>query len=210
MHRRGSAGIRGPHGHRADPGGTTERGGVRPGATAGPGGACPRRAVALARDLAALGHDHAEVADRLGLNPRTLRQWQHDLADHPAAVVPRGRPLADSGAEQQQMVVRWLDEIGPGVGVPRLRLRVPGHGPRRADRLAGVLPRPVAGRAHAGAARAPLAAARQRLGHGLCRGAVADRRPLSVPAGGARPGQRPADCCGGRCGRRPPPWCWPS
>jgi transcriptional regulator with XRE-family HTH domain len=108
------------------------------------------RAVALAQLLAERGLDQAAVADRLGLNPRTLRQWQHDQAsasvlrvphDQAAApvvalerhdwsaaqvvVAPRGRPPADSGPQQQQAAVNWLDEVGPGIGVPRLRREFP-------------------------------------------------------------------------------------
>jgi transposase InsO family protein len=64
-------------------------------------------------------------ARRLGLAERTLRQWQHALSDPAIATVAVGRPLADSGTTQQQAVVGVLHEIGPGLGVPALRLRFP-------------------------------------------------------------------------------------
>ncbi len=60
-----------------------------------------QRAVNFALALGELGHDRDEAARRLGLNERTLRQWEHDLhSDQPIAAL--GRPLTDSGAEQQQ------------------------------------------------------------------------------------------------------------
>jgi transposase InsO family protein len=82
-----------------------------------------QRAVTFSRTLCELGYDRGEAARRLGLAERTLRHWQHDLSDQP--VVCLGRPLADSGAAQQQAVVGLLHQFGPGVGVPRLRQRFP-------------------------------------------------------------------------------------
>jgi transposase InsO family protein len=84
------------------------------------------RAVDLAVALAELGHDRDEAARRLGLNERTLRQWEHDLhGDKSAPIAPLGRPLADSGAEQQQAVLSLLNQVGPGIGVPTLRTLFP-------------------------------------------------------------------------------------
>jgi len=83
-----------------------------------------QRAVDFSRALAERGHDRAEAARRLGLAERTLRQWEHDRDDRPAPGA-LGRPLADSGAEQQQGVVSLLNRLGPGVGVSTLRARFP-------------------------------------------------------------------------------------
>jgi transposase InsO family protein len=83
-----------------------------------------QRAVDFALALGELGHDRDEAARRLGLNERTLRQWEHDLhSDKPIA--PLGRPLADSGTEQQQSVLSLLSQVGPGIGVPTLRTLFP-------------------------------------------------------------------------------------
>ena len=83
-----------------------------------------QRAVDFSRALAERGHDRAEAARRLGLAERTLRQWEHDRDDRPASGA-LGRPLADSGAEQQQAVVSLLNRLGPGVSVSTLRARFP-------------------------------------------------------------------------------------
>lgn len=83
-----------------------------------------RRAVALATQLAEQGHDRSEAARRLGVGERTLRQWEYDLREQ-APPAPLGRPPADSGAEQQQAAFDWLNQIGPGIGVPALRQQFP-------------------------------------------------------------------------------------
>lgn len=85
-----------------------------------------QRAVNFALALGELGHDRDEAARRLGLNERTLRQWEHDLhSDQPVPIAPLGRPLADSGSEQRQAALSLLNQIGPGIGVPTLRTLFP-------------------------------------------------------------------------------------
>jgi transposase InsO family protein len=84
-----------------------------------------RRAVAVVSALAALGHDRTESAHRLGLSERTLRQWEYDLGDKPMSIPSLGRPMADSGPEQQQSVVHLLNVCGPGVTVATLREHFP-------------------------------------------------------------------------------------
>jgi hypothetical protein len=37
-----------------------------------------------------------------------------------------GRPLTQVEPAQRQIVTSWLDQVGPGVGVPTLRLQFPG------------------------------------------------------------------------------------
>jgi len=80
------------------------------------------RAAQLAERLREHGHRPAEAAQRLGVNERTLRSWKQS-PDGVLAVVPRGRPLAESDPTQQQAVFSWLDRLGPGVGLPTLRSR---------------------------------------------------------------------------------------
>ena len=64
-------------------------------------------------------------AQRLGVKPRTLRCWRE--ACHAETPLPlRGRPLAQAEPAQRQIVTSWLDQVGPGVGVPTLRLQFPG------------------------------------------------------------------------------------
>lgn len=82
------------------------------------------RALALAERLAEQGLSLDEAGARLGLSARTLRHWalQRQRA---AALVLRGRQVADSGPEAQQAVLQHLQEVGPGLGVAALRLQFP-------------------------------------------------------------------------------------
>ena len=47
-----------------------------------------------------------------------------DLREN-APPAPLGRPPADSGPDQQQAAYDWLNQIGPGIGVPALRQQFP-------------------------------------------------------------------------------------
>ena len=109
----------------------------------GPAGQQPRRdleqvvrgrAVQFTDRLLDQGYRLGEVAERLRVNPRTLRRWVANrgrpgrLADAgpvwaaaPAQLL--GRPLGRADGAQQQAVISWLDSVGPGVGVPTLRTR---------------------------------------------------------------------------------------
>jgi transposase InsO family protein len=99
----------------------------------GPAGQQPRRdlerqvrqrAIELAHRLIERGDSHAEVAQRLAINERTLRSWsQLDDKDPPVHLL--GRPLQSSDAAQQQALVDLLDNVGPGLGMPTLRTRFP-------------------------------------------------------------------------------------
>ena len=61
----------------------------------------------------------AETAARLGLSPRTLRQWE---AHSTAVALPlRGRPLQRSDRGRRMEVLQWLDVVGPGIGLPSLQ-----------------------------------------------------------------------------------------
>lgn len=85
-----------------------------------------QRAADFATQLVEHGFSHDEAAQRLGVCERTLRQWEQDVRADLEAAAPRGRPAADSGPAQQQVVLGWLNEVGPGVGVPTLRAQFPG------------------------------------------------------------------------------------
>ena len=61
----------------------------------------------------------AETAARLRLAPRTLRQWEADLLS--TVVRLRGRPLQRSERGPRMEVLHWLDEVGPGIGLPSLQ-----------------------------------------------------------------------------------------
>jgi transposase InsO family protein len=78
------------------------------------------RAVQFAERLLEHGYCHSEVAERLGLNVRTLRSW-HPSGGGDGLVLPLGRPPMPADAAQRQAVFSCLDTLGPGVGVPRLR-----------------------------------------------------------------------------------------
>jgi transposase len=88
-----------------------------------------QRTVEVANRLTELGCGHAEAAQRLGVNERTLRSWRATFRQACSAALPTpllGRPLAIAAPAQQQSVRAWLDEVGPGVGVPTLRRRFEG------------------------------------------------------------------------------------
>jgi hypothetical protein len=84
-----------------------------------------RRAVECADRLTEAGRSHVEAAQRLGVKPRTLRCWRDACrAETPLPLL--GRPLTRVEPAQRQIVTSWLDQVGPGVGVPTLRLQFPG------------------------------------------------------------------------------------
>src|SRR5207245_2566883 len=84
-----------------------------------------RQAVTCYHDLRHWGYTLAEVAELLGVTPRTLRQWAYDSCPEKKAALPLGRPPARSDVAVRQEVLRFLKEEGPGVGVPTLQERFP-------------------------------------------------------------------------------------
>jgi transposase InsO family protein len=84
-----------------------------------------RQAVACYRDLWRWGYTLAEVAELLGVTPRTLRQWAYDSGPEKQAALPLGRPVARSDVAVRQEVLSFLKDEGPGVGVPTLQERFP-------------------------------------------------------------------------------------
>jgi transposase InsO family protein len=84
-----------------------------------------RQAVACYRDLSPGGYTLAEVAELLGVTPRTLRQWAYDGCPQKKTALPLGRPAARSDVAARQEVLQFLKEEGPGVGVPTVQERFP-------------------------------------------------------------------------------------
>jgi putative transposase len=62
-----------------------------------------------------------QTAERLGLAPRTLRQWRFDLRQASSLPLPLGRPCLRAPREVRNDVIALLDELGPATGVPTLR-----------------------------------------------------------------------------------------
>src|SRR6266508_4350420 len=152
----------------------------RPG-RAGLGATGHRRAVGAA------GPDAAAVAAATALG----QPARPGLGTADAAFAPGAAP-AGAGV---------VGRVGAGPGGADVARVLPAPEPRRADRPAGPLPPVVAATQRASAAPAALGDAGDRLGRGLRRGAGSGRRPVPVPAGGARPGQRAAApvAAAGRC-----------
>jgi putative transposase len=79
-----------------------------------------QRAVAFADDHLARGASFRQAAQRLGLPERTLRHWAQATPTGAAAPL-LGRPPAQLDAIAQHALAAWLDQHGPGIGVPALR-----------------------------------------------------------------------------------------
>src|SRR5262249_29832485 len=66
-----------------------------------------------------------EVAGHLHLTARTLRQWRSDGQRPCPPPGLLGRPLARPPVAVRNTVIAWLEEAGPGVGLPALRQGFP-------------------------------------------------------------------------------------
>ena len=62
-----------------------------------------------------------DIATRLRLPERTLRQWDRDCRVKLASVRALGRPTLRSSRHERNEVIELLDELGPATGVPTLR-----------------------------------------------------------------------------------------
>ncbi len=67
------------------------------------------------------GGTKAEAASDLGLSPRTLYEWAECSETGTLRAAARGRPLLDCGRMKRNEVIRYMKEVGPGVGVARIR-----------------------------------------------------------------------------------------
>ena len=79
-----------------------------------------QRAVACADEHIEQGATFRQAAQRLGLPERTLRHWAQAAA-RGAPALRRGRPQAQLDASGQLALAAWLDQHGPGLGMPALR-----------------------------------------------------------------------------------------
>ena len=80
-----------------------------------------RHVVEVGERLIEQGWNWGEISEKLGLAPRTLRAWRHDHALDHLAAHPLGRPILGATREQRNVVIRTIDELGPGIGLPTLR-----------------------------------------------------------------------------------------
>jgi transposase InsO family protein len=84
-----------------------------------------QQVVAFSRWTARLGFTGAKAAGRLGIHPRTLQHWQGQWQENHLAAAPRGRPQYRTDAITKSAMVEVLEELGPSIGVPTLKLKFP-------------------------------------------------------------------------------------
>jgi transposase InsO family protein len=84
-----------------------------------------QQAVAFGRWIGRLGFSGVQAAACLGMHPRTLHRWQDQWGANHLAARPRGRPLYQADALTRSAVVEVLEELGPSIGVPTLKLQFP-------------------------------------------------------------------------------------
>ena len=80
-----------------------------------------QHAARTGQRLCDLGWLWREVADLFHVAGRTLRQWCHDLLHPFRPPCTLGRPRVRSSRDERNRVIHFLDEYGPGIGVPSLR-----------------------------------------------------------------------------------------
>lgn len=80
-----------------------------------------RHAANVGRRLFDLGWLWTDIADLIHVAGRTLRHWCHELLDTFQPVRLLGRPRVRSSRDERNEVIHFLDEFGPGIGVPTLR-----------------------------------------------------------------------------------------
>jgi transposase InsO family protein len=81
--------------------------------------------VAVVDSFAGQDLSATQAAQLVGVPPRTLRQWRHDLSRSSGVVKVLGRPHTRCTAEQAEQVMTFLHGHGPRVGVPTLRGQLP-------------------------------------------------------------------------------------
>jgi transposase InsO family protein len=86
--------------------------------------AARRHAAEVARRLMEQGWNWTKTAELLGVPVRTMRDWQLDLKRPEWRALPLGRPVLAS-REERNVVIRHIDELGPSIGLPSLRLEFP-------------------------------------------------------------------------------------
>ena len=80
-----------------------------------------KRTVAFSHWAQDCGVAIETAADALDLSTRTLYRWRHDWNTDRLASRPRGRPCRCAAPEVRADVVAFLDDRGPGIGLPTLQ-----------------------------------------------------------------------------------------
>ena len=93
------------------------------------------RAARIGTHLVGRGWNWRAVARLLCVSARTLRRWSH--AQSALAPAPVGRPVQRSDRAAREAVIGFLDEHGPHVGVPTLRICFPALGRAELTDLVG-------------------------------------------------------------------------
>lgn len=90
--------------------------------------AARRRVVEEARYAIFEGSKKTQIAQELGLSPRTMRDWER--RERARALQPRrrGRPPRRSSVHARSALLGAIKKHGPGIGVASLRSLVPGLG----------------------------------------------------------------------------------
>lgn len=83
-----------------------------------------RQAVCVFEELRARGRPCRQLADALGVVPRTLAQWRRRHRTAPT-MLWRGRPVKEASWLERHAVLEVLDDFGPRVGLPSLRTLFP-------------------------------------------------------------------------------------
>jgi DNA-binding transcriptional regulator YiaG len=81
-----------------------------------------QQGASFAREARRRGLTLAEASGRIGLNSRTLRDWEQRDEQGGLEVRLLGRPLQRAAPARRNEVIAALAEVGPGVSVPYLRL----------------------------------------------------------------------------------------
>jgi hypothetical protein len=101
----------------------------------GPGKQMPRReferrsrreAVVFTRWAETTGLSQAEAAGRLGVSPRTLREWRVNWKISRLTAAPRGRPCEKLDVLMRNDIIAVIRELGPEMGMPTLMGIFPG------------------------------------------------------------------------------------
>lgn len=84
-----------------------------------------RHVVEAGEDLLGAGWHWADTADFFHLAPRTLRHWRQGRSLAAVQLMPLGRPIRAANRQERNDVIHFLDEWGPGVGLPTLQILFP-------------------------------------------------------------------------------------
>jgi transposase InsO family protein len=83
--------------------------------------ACRRSALAFTRWCLRRGLRTTEIAERIGVSPRTLRRWEKEWSEDRMRLHPRGRPPECTCRKTRQEILATFALLGPRVGLPTLQ-----------------------------------------------------------------------------------------